>query len=50
MQNVIPHLTETPGRITHPGPELGEHNDAIYVDELGLAPEYLEELRDRGVI
>jgi len=50
MQNVIPHLTETPGRITHPGPDLGEHNHAIYVDELGLAPEYLEELKERGVI
>ena len=50
MQNVIPTLSETPGRIEHPGPELGEHNDAIYVAELGLSEEELERLQAEGVI
>jgi len=50
MQNVIPRLTLTPGRIDHPGPELGEHNREIYVEELGLPPEELVELEEQGVI
>src|SRR5262249_60308422 len=37
MQNVIPRLSQTPGRIRHPGPELGEHNQEVYVSELGLS-------------
>jgi formyl-CoA transferase len=50
MQNVIPRLTETPGRIDHPGPELGEHNREVYVGELGLGDEELERLKAEGVI
>ena len=50
MQNVIPRLSETPGLIRHPGPEIGEHNEEIYSGELGLASEELKELREAGVI
>ena len=50
MQNVIPTLAETPGRIDHPGPELGEHNRQVYVDELGLSEDELVELREQGTI
>jgi formyl-CoA transferase len=50
MPNVIPRLTETPGRIEHPGPELGEHNEEIYLGELGLSPEQLAECRAEGVV
>jgi formyl-CoA transferase len=50
MQNVIPRLTRTPGRIDHPGPELGEHNDEIYRGELGLGDAELDELRRLGVV
>jgi crotonobetainyl-CoA:carnitine CoA-transferase CaiB-like acyl-CoA transferase len=50
MQNVIPCLSLTPGRIRHPGPELGEHNHAIYVDELGFSEQQLAELEEQGVI
>src|SRR5262249_11869652 len=50
MQNVIPRLSETPGRIRHPGPELGEHNDEIYRSQLGLSVTELSELGDAGVI
>jgi formyl-CoA transferase len=50
MQNVIPRLSETPGRIRHPGPELGEHNHEVYVSELGLSQVELDELRHEGVV
>jgi formyl-CoA transferase len=49
MQNVIPTLSETPGRIGHPGPELGEHNAEVY-GEIGLSEEELERLQRDGVI
>jgi crotonobetainyl-CoA:carnitine CoA-transferase CaiB-like acyl-CoA transferase len=50
MQNVITRLTETPGRIDHPGPELGEHNEEIYVGELGLSKAEVAGLEGAGII
>jgi len=50
MQNVIPRLDRTPGRIDHPGPELGAHNREVYLGELGLTPEELAELVEKGVV
>ncbi len=50
MQNVIPRLSETPGRIDYPGAELGEHNDEVYGGELGLSEAELTELREAGVV
>jgi len=41
LHNVVPKLSETPGRIRHLGPELGEHNAAIYGGLLGLGAEEL---------
>jgi crotonobetainyl-CoA:carnitine CoA-transferase CaiB-like acyl-CoA transferase len=49
MQNIIPRLSETPGRIDHPGPELGEHNAEVFRD-LGMTESEVDELRCRGVI
>ena len=50
MQNVAPKLSETPGRIRTPSPELGQHNDEIYLGLLGMAPERYEQLKQRKVI
>jgi crotonobetainyl-CoA:carnitine CoA-transferase CaiB-like acyl-CoA transferase len=50
MQNVIPRLSDTPGRVRHPGPELGEHNKEIYVDALGMSINKLDELKRAGVV
>ena len=50
MPNVIPRLCETPGRIDHPGPELGAHNREIYLGELGLTEAALEELTRDGIV
>ncbi|HLZ07260.1 MAG TPA: CoA transferase, partial [Chloroflexota bacterium] len=50
IQNIVPRLSRTPGRIRHLGPELGEHNHEIYVDELGYDDGELETWRRSGVV
>lgn len=50
MQNVAPKLSATPGAVRTAGPELGEHNQAVWGDLLGLAPDDLLRLQADGVI
>ena len=50
MPNVIPRMLDTPGRISHPGAGLGEHNREIYAGELGLSEAELDELRAESII
>src|SRR5919107_294429 len=50
MQNVVPRLHETPGKVRWTGPALGQHNDEVYGEVLGLSEEEREALRERGVI
>lgn len=45
MQNVAPHLSETPGSIRSPSPRLGEHNDDIYLQLLKMNPERYANLK-----
>lgn len=49
MQNVFPKLSDTPGAVHTPGPELGAHNKEVY-EGLGFGPEELEEMEQTGVI
>jgi len=50
MQGVGPRLSLTPGGIDRPAPALGEHNEEIYSQLLGLSAEELTQLRSEGVI
>ena len=50
MPNVIPRLSETPGRIEHPGPDLGSANRDVYEGELGLSAAEIEALKAGGII
>lgn len=50
MPGVIPKLSATPGRVTHAGPPLGQHNQQIYGGLLGLSDADLAALREAGVI
>ncbi|MFT5048347.1 MAG: formyl-CoA transferase, partial [Porticoccaceae bacterium] len=50
MQNVAPKLSDTPGRINHVGPTLGEHNDYVFNDLLNLSEDVQKEYREKGII
>jgi succinyl-CoA---D-citramalate CoA-transferase len=50
MQNVVPRLSETPGEVRWTGPKLGQHNQEIYGEVLGMGEEELDALRDRGLV
>lgn len=50
MHNVVPRLSETPGAITWPGGELGEHNHDVFGRELGLSCDEITRLQSSGVI
>ncbi|MGC5331143.1 CaiB/BaiF CoA transferase family protein [Micromonospora sp. DT62] len=50
MQNVVPRLSMTPGKVKWVGPQLGEHTDEVLTDIVGLATSEVDELRASGVI
>jgi crotonobetainyl-CoA:carnitine CoA-transferase CaiB-like acyl-CoA transferase len=50
VQNAIPRLVDTPGRVRHLGGALGADNAAILGGELGCTVQELESLRERGII
>lgn len=50
MQGIVPKLSETPGEIRWAGAGLGQHNDEIFRDLLGLSASQTEELVAEGVI
>lgn len=47
---VVPKLSETPGRITRSGPDLGQDTRAVLADELGLDDAAIDGLIARGVV
>jgi len=50
MQNVAPKLSATPGTIRTSAPGLGQHNDEVYLDLLGMSPDRYALLRTQKVI
>lgn len=50
MQNVVPKLSDTPGKVARVGPELGEHTHEVYGELLGMDDVALSALQDDGVI
>jgi crotonobetainyl-CoA:carnitine CoA-transferase CaiB-like acyl-CoA transferase len=50
MQNLMFRLSETPGEIRFPGRRLGQDNEEVYGERLGLDPKRIDALREQGVI
>ena len=50
MQAVAPRFSRTPGRITRTGPTIGEHNDEVFGNWLGLSEDERSALAAKGVI
>lgn len=50
MQNVAPRLSATPSSIRSPAPALGEHNEQVFRELLGLDAAAIADYRSRGVI
>jgi len=51
MQNVFPRMSKTQGEIRWTGPaSLGEHNEEVYKELLGLDEEAIEELLGKSII
>ena len=50
VQNVVPKMSKTPGRIKWNGGPIGADNDEVFLHELRLPPERYEELKRAGVI
>ena len=50
IPNVICRLSETPGGIRRPAPLLGEHNDYVFGDLLGLSKDEIEKLVQDKII
>ena len=47
---VVPKFSKTPAWVRGPAPDMGQHNEAVYRDELGLDPVHLEQLKARNII
>jgi crotonobetainyl-CoA:carnitine CoA-transferase CaiB-like acyl-CoA transferase len=47
---VVPKFSRTPARVRGPAPDMGQHNDEVYRDQLGLDPQRLAQLKDAGII
>lgn len=50
LPNVYPRLSETPGELRSLGPDLGEHNEEVYRDRLGLNTDEIAAFREMGII
>jgi crotonobetainyl-CoA:carnitine CoA-transferase CaiB-like acyl-CoA transferase len=50
VPNVIPRLSRTPGSVSRPGPELGEHTVTVLRDLLGLEQSDIDALRSEGIV
>jgi len=50
VQAPVPRFSSTDGRVAHLGPRLGEHNNTVYADLLGLSQLEIDTLRTTGVL
>lgn len=49
VPGIVPKLSQTPGQITRPAPELGQHTAEV-LEELGIGPAQQADWKARGII
>lgn len=47
---IVPHMPESPGAVRWTGPDIGQHNDEVMHELLGMAPQDVARLRNEGVM
>ena len=47
---IVPKLSESPGRVEFVAPSLGEHNNQIYKELMGLSDDDYTRLKEQGTI
>ena len=50
MQNVFPKFSKTPSTVRWTGPELGEHNDYVYKEILGMSDDDINENKEKEIM
>lgn len=50
MQGVVPRLSQTPGRVRAPAPDLGQHNEEIFQGLLGMERGEFDALISKGIV
>ena len=50
IPNLVPRMSDTPGKVNWLGPALGAHNDEVYKDILGMSADEIKKLEAAGVI
>ncbi len=50
MPSVVPRLSESPGKVDHLAPALGQHNEEVYGELLGYDADRLAVLAEEGVV
>jgi crotonobetainyl-CoA:carnitine CoA-transferase CaiB-like acyl-CoA transferase len=50
VPGIIPKFEKTPGTVRYIAPDLGEHNQEILQEMLGLSPEEIQDLQEKNVI
>ena len=50
LLGIVPKFSDTPGRVEHAGPSVGEHNNLIYGSWLGFSEDKIAGLIERGSI
>ena len=50
MPGIVPRMSESPGRVDHLAPSLGQHNEDVYSELLGYEGAKLASLKEEGII
>lgn len=50
MPGIVPKFSATPGEVKWVGPKMGEHNQEIYQELLGVDTDELAALKEKGII